>query len=528
MKIKENAMMMCCLLGFVFHGYAFGDIYALHEVHHTGMRLAAQVALETYEPVYQLVISARAGDILRLAGQIEVTEEKERQNKVWAYLSVRPWSSLSRIRASSYGWQKVKRGYNNHHMPLHLFGHYEVGSDGVYVVELMARLWFTTMSEVSIERALRCSSERRNNPEYRDCDWLRDADVSPRNPAAVDSGQYGQIIVEQYRAYSSAQAAIDAGARLVADSDRAPFEEAGVRVIGERDREATELPRTKSFSLAPGDILRIQSAAAQLSGDIELFALELRVGNDDDSANDLSRRLSVSTENIVPTLSRITLQNDGVYPNTSSNEANVYAFQRTNALLGRELRIPGRSTDVVALHFANMLDGAYLAGSDHLTTPRDLTFSTTEPVMELFAFSGQHQEGDILRVHSQLQLEMIGGSVGAACWARVEIWENGVRRYDSIYDQRYVRNSTEVDKDHDSATFAPFALYKTQQAGEHRVRLIADCNASSAATMSASHYGRHLTVDRFTVDSFPSRFLPRNREVAPTGSLHVQPILRHE
>ena len=124
-------------------------------------------------------------------------------------------------------------------------------------------------------------------------------------------------------------------------------------------------------------------------------------------------------------------------------------------------------------------------------------FEVGTTVQELFSLTGHHEAGEILRVQSQVQLEMISGATGAACWARVEIDENGTRRYQSIYDQRFIRNSSDPAADHDAGTFAPFALYYTQQAGEHRVRLITDCDAITAATMRARSYGRQLMVDRF-------------------------------
>jgi len=154
------------------------------------------------------------------------------------------------------------------------------------------------------------------------------------------------------------------------------------------------------------------------------------------------------------------------------------------------------------MHFAragaDRILGAYLAESRRASATVDLTFDVDAPAQVVFSLAGRQQAGDFLRVQSQVELQMISGETGASCWTRVEIYENGTRRYQSIYDQRFIRNSSDSAADHDSGAFGPFAVYQTQQAGDYRVQLVTDCAATGAATMRARSYGRHLIVDRFT------------------------------
>jgi len=256
------------------------------------------------------------------------------------------------------------------------------------------------------------------------------------------------------------------------------------------------LPGTKRFSLAAGDILRLQGAAtAQLLSSASLFGVYLRAvfGRDDYES------LSVAPENLTEVLSRFTLQNDGLYTATSAR--GVYAAQYVGYWFGTHLIRQGANTDLVAMQFTNAPNRrpvAFLSDTQTLTTTSDYVFGVGLPPRELFSVSGQHKAGDVLRAQSQVQLEMVEGRTRADCWARIEIYENGTLAYRSIFDERHIRNSSESSKDHDVGAFSPFALYRTRRAGDHRIKLITDCNADKRAAMRAKYYGRHLTVDQFT------------------------------
>lgn len=459
-------------------------VRALHAVHHTEERIAAELLLQTYGPTYRVPVYAEAGDLLRIAGQLEGTEEDDKRNKMWAYLSVRKVNEGTRTRVSSFGWQAIKRNNNNHHMPIHLFGRYEIPSSGDYLVELMGRR--TGASTVAIEWAERDPKEL--------CDAFCNCDDCQANPLVLPSRQYGQIIVEQYRQYATVQTAGAEDAMFLVDTDRAPLLSEH-RHIG-RDRQA--LTATDPFELKRGDILRTQGlATSQFISDNNLFSLELLVARE---GEDRDVRSSISTENTIEVLFRFSLQNDGLYEERAEQRT-AHAFQRARGLDDHGDYLI-RDTDLVAMQFSTDLGeaklAATLADSVKMTTPDDPEFSTSAPVVELFSFEDDHTAGDILRIQSQFQLQMTSGKVGAACWGRLEVYENGELEYRSVPDQRFIRNSSNSGKDHDSGTFAPFALYETRQSGRHRVRLISDCAATSSATMFAKHYGRHLTVDRFT------------------------------
>ncbi len=460
-------------------------VYALQEVLRTEQRVVAELPFQTYGPTHEVLVNALAGDLLRISGQVEGTEEGRERNKMWAWLSVRPFTDPpQRLRVSSYGWQAITRD-NNHHMPIHLFGRYEIPSSGDYLVEIMGRR--TGSSVVAVEKALRHSSGDDATGDLCDstsCNCPKCAD----NPA-IFSSQYGQVIVEQYRPYLSAEAAVGAGAMLVTRTDRAPFLAGDFTVEGSN---AVDFQATEVFDLQSGDILRTQGlATSQFIAGNNLFPLEMRLDGD------AVRRLSISTENIVNVLYRFSLQNDGFYE--ASSQQSVWALQRTYGLPDDPDEFLVRDADLVAMQFSNDPSGAFLAESVKLTTSNDLQFDTSDSVTEVFSFEGLHAAGDILRIQSQLQLEMISGSVGASCWARITIDVNDASRYLSVFDQRFIRSSPTPEDDHDAATFAPFALHRTGESGRHLIRLITDCAATSSATMFAKYYGRHLTIDRFTV-----------------------------
>jgi len=364
-------------------------------------------------------------------------------------------------------------------MALNVFGQYVVPATGRYVIELMARR--TGTSQVVVD-----------NPEI-------------PLPCKND---HGQIIVEHYRSYASVSAAYAMGAKFPVNTDRAAFLPGDI-VVGEERL----LPRTSSFNVAEGDVLRLQGAAtAQLILDAEdpdasvsLFFLSLRLGGGSDVAPPqpvgcpatYHNRFAGAMENLTPDLLRFTLQNDGLY--VAPQAARVDGYQSVSYHRYSLARInAGANTDLVAMHFANRLNGEYLASSQQLTAVADLVFPIGSAEVELFTFSDQHRAGDILRVQGQAELEMVSGETGAACWARIEIYENGAREYLSMFDQRFIRNSSESDRDYDSGTFAPFALYTTQQSDEHNVRLIVKCNATKPADIRAKYYGRGLMVDHFT------------------------------
>jgi hypothetical protein len=483
MKTQTPSRIFPILLA-VFVGMAHdaaAAITALHATHDTNARVATQVNYFVYAPVYSLRVSAHAGDLLNAAGFLEVSAVGPDRNEVFAYLAARPVGTSTRTRISSYAWQVVhdERTQGNHHMPLNLFGRYEVPSTGDYVVDLMARK--TGTGRVDVEEVRPVTNNR------------------------------GRIIVEHYRAYGSVAEAAALGARLLVDADRAPFNPANVFIVP--DGYQSIPVATKPFLLNPGDILRIQGAAtAEISDNPPvschdgpaLYALRLLTGGDRDD------RLALPTENLIGPLTRSTLQADGVWPNSTTDPGATLVPQRLFAHLqaatgsanyGCPLIRSGSNTDIVAMHFSSDVLGAQLAESRHETAPADLTFSTGAAAVELFSIEGQHQAGDVLRVQTQVQLDMISGETRAACWARIELSENGQLRYRSIFDQRFIQNSADSHKDHDSGAFAPFALYRARQSGQHRIRLIADCSATQPATMRAKSYGRHLTVDHFTTDA---------------------------
>jgi len=456
-------------------------VYALQDVVRTEERIVPELALQTYAPTHEVLLYAEAGDLLRMAGQVEGTEQDYQRNKMWAWLSIRPSTGPpDRTRVSSYGWQAIIRD-NNHHMPIHLYGSYEVVSSGNYIVEIMSRR--TGSSTVAVEKALRdefgnlCDSTVCNCPGC------------AGNPV-VHASQFGQIIVEQYRPFQSVEAAVSAGATLVTRTERAPLLADDISVVG---TTAVDFQSTDVFELQQGDVLRTQGlATSQFVAGNNLFPLEMRL------SGDVGTRLSISTENIVNVLFRFSLQNDGFYQ--APGPRSVWAFQRTYGLPDDPHDFLVRGADLVAMQFSNDPAGAFLADSVTMKTSSDLQFDTSGPLVEVFSFGGNHQAGDILRAQGQLQLEMTSGSVGASCWARITIDVNGVGKYLSVFDQRFIRNSSSPEDDHDAGAFAPFALYRTTEPGAHLVRLTTDCAATSSATMFAKYYGRHLTVDRFAVE----------------------------
>jgi hypothetical protein len=127
-------LLVVALLTLCAHS-AVADVYALGAPHRSSVRLQAEVD-SLYLPMYQVAVTARAGDILRVAGFLEVSERGGKRNKVFAYLAARPFGSSGRSRISSEARQ-VANSNQNHHMALNLFGSYIVPSSGEYLIELL-------------------------------------------------------------------------------------------------------------------------------------------------------------------------------------------------------------------------------------------------------------------------------------------------------------------------------------------------------------------------------------------------------
>lgn len=446
--------------------HVFGSVYALYDTLETKTRIASHVTT-IYQPVYAIEVNAESGDILRVSSQVEASEKEHIKNIVWGYLSIRSQSSSNRTRISSYGWQVANRK-NNHHMPMNLYGHKVITSSDTYIIEIMARKSFA--SEVKVE-------------------WTGNS-----------TSDYGQIIVEQYRQYNTPETAVNYGAKLLVDFDRAPMQSPTLVVGVNQNGIDFELPKTKTFSASLGDQFRIHGlATAQYLTDLDLFGLKLYSKINGGQL----RRLSLSTENVFQWLYRFSLNNDGVHE--SNSVQNIHFYQTANGINNNGFVIPNGQTDLLAfqfssnpIHLVGGNDAFYLHSSRKFTTTKDLSYSSAAGKIVLFDYKNAYTAGDIIRAQGQLQLTVSSVNSVASCWARIEVYRGSKRVYASVIDQRYLRNSNNEEIDHDSGTFSPFAVYKVPASNSYAVRLVADCGSAGGATLFAKDYGRHLTVDRFT------------------------------
>jgi hypothetical protein len=474
---------------------ASANVFGLLDVKHTQTRLLMDLDSDVYDPlrtaydyvpVYRTTVSnGQSGDIFKIAAQIETSEKNRDRAKVWAYVRViRP--NGTEFRVTPFSWQWAERG-NNHHMPMHLFGSYEATQSGVHTFEIMARA--TSTEQIDLDPADRFRPLQDSGVVTRSV-WVEFATEAGDESYASD---FGQLIVEHYRSFSTVSAAQSNGSRGIVDHYR-KFTYPIIRVTDTDNNGAPnyyDAGQSKPFSLGNSDILRGQSlATAQyLSGsDINLFSLELLA-----NTNGVDDRVSVSTENVVPELYRFSLQNDALHRATATQS--VRLKQRVRGITDHPAPydLLQNNREIAAVQFSGAGAPKYLKESRRANLGSDTFYAANGTYYELLSISGANTGGNILRLQGQVQADLQDLTTSASCSARIEVWEDGVKKYASLLDQRFVQNR------HPSATYAPFGVYELSAlASIYDIKLLVRCSSTKpTALVKYRYYGNSLFVDRF-------------------------------
>lgn len=452
-------------------------MFALVSIERSKIRVINELE-EDYLPTHQLRVDVLAGDILRVAGFLEVSEQAQRPALVTTFLGVRRAQGQNTpvTRISPFTGQLALRG-TNHHMPLNSYGTYRAQRAESVEVEMLARV-----------RPL-----EEEHPVVL---------VEDRLQVLGKENDRGGLVVEHYRPTQGPAEALSANLSLLVGFDRQiglPDDIELVRGVG-MGPLTRDLPATRGFQLKAGDFLRLYGAAtATLDGtdnQVDLMTLLLRVRSDSRDT-----RQTVATENLTEMLTRTTLQADGVHRALRDELATPY--QQTQAVVEgrRHFYQAGSNADLAALHFSRR-PGRMLVETKRVPLPSDVSYDAFFVPKELVVLTAQgtHRPGDIIRVNSGLWAEIESNSRRVGCAIQVRLFVEGALVARSIWDQRHLRKTSEQKLSHPWGAFAPFLVHESASGGVHRVDLVFRGKIGEGGppvTLKLKSEGTELIVDTF-------------------------------
>lgn len=348
-------------------------IIALLDVVHDNANLITQLQANTgYAAVYRKKVTVRPGDILRVRGQIEMTNDVDA-----------PASGTIQLVADGkpFGTQMTENALKDgsHHMPL--------WADGIVKV--------TQAQEMTLE--VRLASSASGGPVVK-----------------VESPNMGHLVIEHYREFASTGEVREAGARYLL-SARADLE-ADASQFG-------TVPVTKAYSLKetnePGDIVRLFSqVVAKYAGSLQMHGQALSLGQDGALVSPFATQNARDFDPFVP------LWSDGVHAPTAAGEQE-YVVRLHGAFGTPALIVPGWGF-LHSMHFRKVTnavppEGKFLTEASEILGPKDDTaLAASGEYHNVISTPVSAKNGETLRLIANLNFAHPRGFGGALqCSSRI-------------------------------------------------------------------------------------------------------------
>lgn len=410
--------------------------------------VSSMTANAGYQTVYAHPVSVLTGDILRVRGQVEMTNDYAQP--VRGHIRLLADGNVIGVESSQ---NAISSGA--HHMPLWMDGVVSAAEDHTSTVEV----------------------------QYR-------AARSGASPTLLIENGYGHLIVEQYRSFPSLQAAQIAGAWLL--SDLYSDVEENTAMFGGTFADRT-LVYDVTTPVAPGDLIRLfaQGTSLWIGPPLEMHGQGIFLGTE--------RIGSWATENTSWEIQTVPLWNDGVHrPSVSS--LSTYSVSM-HGVFGAGGGVPAGAGSLHAMRFvpASSVSGT---GSGPQGLAESTMYAGTTVDEPLVSNSGWQvaeetvlfaESGDVVRIMGHLQLEYPSSfNLGISCQAKLRLSQNGLLMAESRVTSKYITRSLEV------LPLRVELVSRVPALGPFDLAFLVACDRQDASPIVTRSGGRtFLLIDRF-------------------------------
>jgi hypothetical protein len=399
--------------------------------------LKALTVEQRYAPIYRLSLNVARGDILRIRGQVEITNDTKVVAKGFLRLVVD-------------GQQLGEAVIQNcvplgaHHMPMYADARYVAVDDRQVVIE----------AQYGILPAFR---RNKDNP------WVK-----------IEDG-YGQLVVEHYRAFPSWRSAARAGGLAL------------VKWAVDRERKAETFGAVRfqpstvhgvQLMAQTGDLIRLQGQSTSLwrpdkqavINNMEMHGLGIRVNNE---------LLSPwATENTPWDVHNVPLWIDAVHRPAAAGRydytLNMHGLGTGDHVLpnaGHLMALLFRPLRETSLRTLSLREARTVAGN-----PAHDAMTANAGGKTLLEYPLQLQRGDVVRFTGNLQLEYPAGfDLGISCVARTElVGPTGEVVDTSAVATKYITYPLQ------HVPLRTEQLFQAREDGRYTLRLVVSCSRESA------------------------------------------------